>query len=183
MVTSAEPQLFDYGILQEDSDIRVHVGVIVRRVYVFETKKARSLIEQNPHKYPIKLADQPGVIGATGKGWVVPWTEIPGIRQLLYDSFAWESFGALQNQYSTQKKGSMAVACVVQLMKMGRLPIWINDTGESDNEKIQITGTDIVVFCKKKIQVKCDWRCGDKGRGGTGNVFLQNAELNPLKMH
>ena len=36
----------------------------------------------------------------------------------------------------------------------------------------------IVVNGKWRIQVKCDY---DAGPGGTGNLFLQTAECNPLK--
>ncbi len=47
---------------------------------------------------------------------------------------------------------------------------------------MQIRGVDIVVRGQWRIQVKCDY---DAGRGkdgsGTGNLFLQVAERNPLK--
>ena len=56
---------------------------------------------------------------------------------------------------------------------------WL-DAAEDERENVQIQGTDILVFSRKRVQVKCDYRCGDRPLG-TGNVFLQRAERNPLK--
>jgi hypothetical protein len=49
---------------------------------------------------------------------------------------------------------------------------------------VQIDGDDIVVLTganRVHIQVKCDYPGGDKALGGTGNLYLQVAERNPLK--
>jgi hypothetical protein len=73
----------------------------------------------------------------------------------------------------------MAVLCVIAAMKRGRFPFWL-DAAEDKRENVQIQGTDIVVFCRKKVQVKCDYAAGDKPNG-TGNLFLQRAERNPLR--
>lgn len=64
-------------------------------------------------------------------------------------------------------------------MKIGRFPFWI-DAKEDERQGVQIKGTDVVVFCNQRIQVKCDYKAGPKPEG-TGNVFLQKSESNPLK--
>lgn len=171
METSAS--LFAYGILQEQSDIRAHVGVLSRCVYVFQTRLARELLSTN--EYEQAPAKQPGVNGWTANGWKVPWKEIPDIRRLPFISYDWSVF---READSTSDKGRKAVDVVIALMKKGRFPLWL-DAEESDNVKIQLKGTDIVLFNRKRIQVKCDWRCGE-GAGCTGNIYLQSAERNPL---
>lgn len=173
---SAEPDLFDYGIMTEASDIRAHVGVLARTIYVFQTEKARKLIEADPQKYEIRSAGQPGVKGTTAMGWLVPATDIPGIRGLRYDSYAW---GGFSERDSTSEKGRKAVEVVTALLRIGRFPLWM-DAAESKDTTLQITGTDIIIFHKARIQVKCDWRCGG-GEGCTGNLFLQKSERNPLR--
>ncbi len=56
------------------------------------------------------------------------------------------------------------------------VPFWV-EARETNRDTVQIDkGTDIIVFCRKRVQVKCDWSAGK-----TGNLFLQSAERNPLK--
>jgi hypothetical protein len=64
-------------------------------------------------------------------------------------------------------------------MKRGRFPFWLDAT-EDERQNVQILGTDILVFARKKVQVKCDYKAGDKPEG-SGNLFLQRAERNPLR--
>jgi hypothetical protein len=169
--------LHDYGIQNEESDIRAHVSVVTRTVYVFETSAARAAIAAHPD-CPIKFAGQPGCNGPTGKGYVMPLAWIDGVRRVRFRWVRWEEF---QPTMSTSEKGALAVEFVVTLLKYGRFPLWIAAT-ESDDGSVQIAGTDIVVAAHKRIQVKCDWKSGDPPLG-TGNVFLQTAEVNPLKLH
>ena len=70
---------------------------------------------------------------------------------------------------------------VLDSMRLGRFPLWV-DAAEEDRENIQLKGMDIVLFCRKRIQVKCDYRSGDRPLG-TGNLFIQKAERNPLKRY
>jgi hypothetical protein len=167
-------ELFESGIQTENSDIRAHVSVVGKSIYVFPTVNGIAAMESCQN---IKEAGQPGVAGVTGKGKAVPWQSIAGIRKLQYHS--WPRWGEFDRVLSTSQKGKLAVECVIASMKIGRFPFWL-DAAEDSRENIQVAGTDIVVFCKKKIQVKCDYYCGD---GGTGNIFLQFAERNPLKFH
>lgn len=168
-------ELFEYGIQTENSDVRAHVSVVNKSIFAYETKNGIKAIEKYRPKEA--FASQPGVDGATAKGWLVRPEWIDGLIRLNYVS--WPYWHLFNLSMTTTQKGSLAVQCVFDCMKIGRFPFWINAT-EEDRENIQIKGVDIVVFCRKKIQVKCDWYSGPFP--GTGNLFLQSAERNPLKM-
>ena len=169
-------ELFNSGIHTENSDIRAHVGVANRKVYVFQTKHG---VDAMSACDVTKEAFQPGVVYATARGKIVPWDSIKGIRVLPCTNWSrWNEFHPLM---TTSQRGALAVACVIDIMKAGRFPLWL-DAWEDERENVQIKGTDILLFCRKKIQVKCDWSCGERPNG-TGNIFLQIAERNPLKMH
>ena len=172
---SMTEELFEYGIYTENSDVRAHVSVVNHNIYVFQTKKGIKAIEK--HEPRLRSAGQPGVKGVTGMGWPVSVDWIEDIRVRQY--WTWPHWEEFSKDMNTSEKGALAVKCVLDCMKIGKFPFWVDAT-EDDRENIQIKGTDIVVFCRKKIQVKCDWKCGCKPKG-TGNVFLQQAERNPLK--
>jgi hypothetical protein len=164
-------ELFEHGIHTEKSDIRAHVSASDKTVYVFRTVEGLRAIER--YKPPLAPAKQDGVVGKTAVGWLVQPDWIEDLRRLRFQS--WKQWSALHPRLSTSAKGRLAVACVVEIMRMGRFPLWI-DASESDRENVQIEGTDIIVFARKKIQVKCDMSAGI-----TGNLYLQKAERNPLK--
>lgn len=168
-------QLFEYGIQTENSDVRAHVSVVNRTIYAFPTATAVMAIKK--HQPEEREATQPGAIGPTARGYVVPIELIPDLRKLPYHS--WLMWSDFRPELNTSEKGKLAVQCVIDCMKIGRFPFWI-DASEDERQNVQIGGTDIVVFCRKKIQVKCDWKCGEKPNG-TGNLFLQSAERNPFK--
>ena len=167
-------ELFEYGIHLENSDIRAHVSVINKTIYVFQTKLGIEAIKK--YDPPLAKASQPGFIGYTGEGWLVKPEWINDLRKIKF--FSWESWSNFDSKLSTSQKGQLAVQCVVDAIKIGIFPFWF-DTLEDTRENIQIKGTDIIIFCRKKIQVKCDYRCGEFP--GTGNLFLQKAERNPFK--
>jgi len=163
--------LFEYGIHTEQSDVRAHVSVCNKTLYIFPTKNGVAAIEK--HCPPLADAGQNGVKGRTANGWLTKIEWIEDIRKLTFAS--WDGWDRFKPDLSTSEKGKLAVECVIQLMKIGRFPFWLDAT-EDERENIQVSGTDILIFCRKKVQVKCDWRIGE-----TGNLFLQRAERNPLK--
>ncbi len=170
------PALHEYGIHTEQSDIRAHVSVVCRTIYVFKTESGRAAIRE--FSPPLRQAYQEGVAGATAEGWIVGVGMIPDIRRLRFDS--WPEWPRFFPSLSTSEKGAMAVRCVISAMKLGRFPFWL-DAAENDDHDIQVSGTDIIVACNQRIQVKCDFRGGDPP--GTGNLFLQRAERNPLRRY
>jgi len=178
METSADPQLFDYGIHNEASNIRAHVGVLARVLYVFPTVCATRVMS----RFSIRPAFQDGVTGATAQGHCVPPASIENIRRLAISE---ERMVGFTETLSTSEKGNRAVEIVSAFLKAGRFPLWLDGEFVSDPE-IQITGTDIKVRGNWNIEVKCDFRASDE-RGEphpkcTGNLYLQIAERNPRKM-
>lgn len=165
-------ELFEYGIHTERSDVRAHVSGADKTVYVFQTKNGVEAIRVNDP--PLRSAGQPGVVGKTAEGWLVKPEWIEDMRCVRFHS--WPDWSLYSPSMSTTEKGKLAVRCVVEVMRLGRFPFWLDAT-EDERENVQISGTDILVFCRKRVQVKCDWRAGE-----TGNLFLQRAERNPLRM-
>jgi len=165
-------ELFEYGILTEKSDIRAHVSVVNRSIYAFRTADGVAAIKR--HSPALKTATQPGVEGITGQGWVVSVSQISNLKHIC--GSRWPHWDEFKESMSTSAKGALAVKCVCDCMAAGKFPFWVS-AAEDRRTSIQIKGTDIVVFCKTMVQVKCDWRCGPPP--GTGNLFLQKAERNP----
>lgn len=165
--------LFEYGIFQENSDIRAHVSS--RIVYVYETEKGRTAIKNGSFRRGNAM--QPGYSKITGSGILVPPEFIDGLIRLYFKS--WTGWAFYSPDMSTTQKGNWAVTCVKDLMKIGRFPFFI-DAYNKDRQSISIeedkNGTDILVCLDKRIQVKCDYPAAK-----TGNLFLQTHEINPYK--
>ena len=169
--------LVEYGIQNENSDIRAHVSVMNRAVYVFKTAAGRAAIDRyNPKR---RSASQPGADGVTAIGWLVKPEWIDDLRTLRFES--WPRWSEFKPGMSTVEKGNLAVACVIECIRRGKFPFWL-ETKECETVDIQVAGTDIVVAANVRIQVKCDRRSGPQPLG-TGNLFLQQYERNPLKLH
>jgi hypothetical protein len=169
--------LFAHGIQNEDSDIRAHVGVRARTVFVFRTEEARRLVEGRDQASG-RFAGQSGVNGPTAFGFPVALSEFHDLRRIEYPGCCF--WAGWTNDLDTSRKGRRAVYVVTSLLSQGRFPLWIA-CAESKDRAVQIAGTDIVVCCKQRIQVKCDYNAGD-APGCTGNIYLQTAERNPLKL-
>jgi len=168
--------LVDYGIQTEDSDIRAHVSVIARRVYVFKTPEGRKAAEAS---HRIGRAYQHGVLTARGK-LVTPDT-INGclVVEIPDDIFEKARFVVTDSEPT---KGNKAVFVVKEMLKRGLVPVDTVHQECLDKEK-QIRGVDIEITAAVKLQVKCDWFAGHKALGGTGNLFLQFQECNPNGLH
>lgn len=171
-------QLFDYGIHNEASNIRAHVGVLAKTLFVFPTIEAVRVM----HKFRTVKAFQPGCDFPTAEGKLAPPNEIPNLRAIPFHSRRCEGF---EENLSTSEKGDRAVQIVSDCLKCGRFPLWLE--GEFVHEKeIQITGTDLVVVGRWKIEVKCDFKAsvkkGEPHERCTGHLFLQTAECNPKKL-
>jgi len=168
--------LFEYGILQEKSDLRAHVSVVGECVYVFQTSSAVRAIKS--HHYH----EAPAYTGSilTAMGLLVPPFDIDGLRvvDIPADVVAAVDFNKADN---TTSKGNKAVEVVRVLLNRGLFPM--NAAPEIvEDKQMQISGLDILVKMEVKIQVKCDWKCGVSD-GCSGNLYLQIAESNPYKQH
>lgn len=178
-----EQGLAEYGIQTEKSDIRVHVCPRIKRVYVYPTSAGLDAV--NSGRYEKRPAYQPGYIGKTAEGFLVPPDEIAFCAEIKIRGAVWEKVD-IRKEESTSVKGEKAVRIVKGMLKHGLCPI-PTPNQEVKEYEMQISGADILVRKGErqevKIQVKCDYEGGCKKIGGTGNLFLQTAEINPLGMY
>ena len=165
--------LVEYGIFQEKSDIRAHVTN--KYIFVFKTIECLKYISENKNKLKTAYANQPNCEDPTGYGYLIKPDMINNIRKLQFNT--WNRWHEFNNKWSTSKKGTFAVDCVIELIRLGRFPFWL-EVKQNDNIKIDIQGTDILVVMNQRIQVKCDYPIIE-----SGNLFIQIKEKNPLKLH
>jgi len=177
--------LFDYGIQNEQSDIRVHVCPVARRVYVYPTDCGLQAIEMG--NYPQRNGYQRDVDEPTARGYLVPPFDIEKCVGLTFRSTAWDKIN-FQSTDDTSEKGIKAIQLVKGMLRQGLFPAPFLGREVTDKD-IQIDGTDIIVNSNGsasgilRLQVKCDYPGGEKSLGGTGNLFLQTAERNPNKRY
>lgn len=170
--------LYEYGIFQENSDIRAHVGPLSKTVYVFRTKDMMN--EILTRRYECKSAMQRGVDYITGWGPVVP-CDLKFVRRILWHNVAWWTW--FRQGAGETEKGNVAVKVISELMRIGRFPFWVLPEEVTDI-KLDVDGTDIIVSGKWHTQVKCDFPAGPKSIDGCyGNLFIQTHECNPLGKH
>lgn len=171
-----KPGLVKYGIEEEQSDIRAHVSVMGKCVYVYPTKSGIAAIKTG--LYEKRIARTGAQI--TADGFIVP----PGAIKFMHIVQIPAGIMALADfneSDTTSQKGDKAVRVVQWLLRAGKFPLMAMPAVIQDTE-MQVQGLDIIVRLKARIQVKCDWRAG-VGIGCTGNLYLQIAECNPLKRH
>jgi hypothetical protein len=174
-------QLIEYGIQLERSDVRIHVGVQTRRLYVFQTAAAQKLLQEHRKDFKERPGFQQDVEYATSNGILVPCYRMPTLRHVLLASDDWwKKFNPL---HTPSEKGRMAARLAQRALKEGYVPLPFALVIESKDLKIQRSGADILLWGHLRIQVKCDWEAGPKAWGGSGNLFLQVAEINPLKRY
>ena len=186
--------LVKYGILDDKSDYRIHVGFHIGRVYFFLTENAKELIRRRKDEgiYPIRHATQPGVNGSiTGSGWCVPWSHVDGIKEIMIPKNILALEMIDHNKDGTSKKGDKAIRVCKRMLNAGRIPLPMVALEVQDYE-MQIAGSDLIIVQRTySIQVKCDAPCGGNGSGRdpdtnlgwTGNLFLQRGESNPFKQY
>lgn len=166
--------LVDYGIQNEESDIRAHVCVNTKKVYVFPTSSGQRTIDRGIYKkVPVHTK---GITTATG--YLVPPDDIDGL-EIVDIPNDWMNKVNFKLDESTTRKGNKAVAIVKGLIKHGMFPLGLESKEITDMD-MQIKGLDIVIDKMPTIQVKCDYKGGHRHFGGTGNLFLQVSECNPF---
>lgn len=168
--------MYEYGIAQEKSTQRAHVCFNVGTLYVYKTSACLESIDPNRHR--VVNGYQPGVNYPTSKGYLVPPSDIKGIRRVSIPKKLLHRYMITDDQTTTQK-GENAVNICTTLMRNGLFPFFVSPYEVTDHQ-MQINGTDILVKGDHLVQVKCDMRGGE---GGTGNLFIQTHEINPLGMH
>lgn len=183
-------KLVPCGIQTEKSDLRAHVSISARGVYLFPTKNGSKITDQcrkmelGGQKPPyFKVQVKTGQI-VTAEGYLVPPDDIPGCLRIPIplSVFLGANFKPEDQYGCTTIRGDKAVAIVKEMLKLGLIPVTL-EVNEVTDQDLQISGTDIIVKAQARIQVKCDWRAGHRDFGGTGNLFLQVAECNPNGWH
>jgi hypothetical protein len=170
-------QLVEYGIQNEQSDLRAHVCPKCQEVYVFPTLVGRSLISGGA--FPMVKGRQNGLV--TAEGYLVPPEEIPECRT-VEPPVHWWGVLDIRDTDDLGSKGKKAVNLVRWMLLKGVFPLWFVHT-EITDKNIQIKGLDIYVNANCRIQVKCDFPGGRSTRGGSGNLFIQVRECNPFGIY
>ena len=171
-------KLVDYGIQNEDSDLRAHVCAEIQTVYVYPTKEG--IIETESDRYELKRVFTGNI--ETARGYAIPIDNIKNcIAISMINHLMWNSQNITYKD-TTSDKGIKSVNIVKTILNEGKFPFMTEGKTISDAQ-MQINGVDITVDLNIKIQVKCDYRGGATELGGTGNLFLQKQECNPYKFH
>ena len=172
-------RLTDYGIHNEKSDVRAHVCPVARQIYVFPTTSGVEAIESG--RYREVDGFQEGVEGRTASGFLVPPMDIAQVVRIGVRRGVWDHIRITASD-SLPEKGGKSTRLVATMIYKGMLPI--PGVAYTDPD-LDIQGTDILFSAgevTQHIQVKCDFRGGEKRYGGTGNLFLQVAERNPRRL-
>ena len=169
-------QLIEYGIQNEESDIRIHVCFGVGRIYSYETVHGADTIRNGRYReIPVW---QKGINTATG--YAVPIDDLEHNSIKIPDELMKEDPGDVSD---LNAKGCAAVDVVRKMLIMGMIPL-PHIAKEVCEKDLQLSGCDIITISHElRIQVKCDYKGGDKHLGGTGNLFLQTKECNPFGIH
>jgi len=166
-------ELIEYGIFQYDSDYCAHVGFDVCMIFLYETEYMKNFILNNNFRTASAFQDNI----KTAQGFLIPWDK-PDLIII--------SLPQLNKKYSfcsdTSIKGKWAVDIVKHSLKLGMVPFRFK-VNEITDKDMQLKGKDIIAISSFSIQVKCDWKAGPKEKGGTGNLFIQTHECNPLGKH
>ncbi len=173
-------KLVEYGVEQDQSDYRAHVGYKVQHVYIFPTASAKALLRSD-HNLEEKTATQNGVNGPTAKGFPAPISHLKGIQEVLIPPDIYQRHPIRPTDQTTWK-GARAVEIVQAMLRRGLIALPLATTEITDKD-MQVKGGDIIISSSLVIQVKCDYLAGPRKLGGTGNLYLQTHECNPRRMY
>lgn len=175
-----QSKLKEYGINNEISDIRSHVGPLSQQVFVYKTKDGKEAMQKHISAGGVeKVGGQPGYDGITFRGYAVPVKYFDDLKIINLDI---EWFMNYRKDLPLEMKGRLAVSVVHKLLLNGMFPLWTQGY-ETKTRTIQISGEDIKINGTWKIQVKNDEKAGTVDSGGSGNLFLQTHESNPFKKY
>ena len=172
------PDLVDYGIHNEASDIRIHVARLAKKLYIFRTVYGLAAIDLG--NYRIGYVRRNG--GIVGEGYLVPPGDIMFISEVSIPDHVLEKYPLHAKQGQESEKGEQGEKIVQDMSDLGILigPL-IYDREKS--VKVQISGIDGRGRANLAIQVKYDEQAGKGHDDCTGNLFLQRAERNPEGKH
>ena len=162
------------GIYNDESDYRVHVCPIAKRIYCYPTEHGKMATNKRMRAADVTTNN---IKTATGHG--IPIDEIGFCRQIKIPDLYWEKSNFKKGEKGNGKK---AEELVIELANAGILKYESKSTSVN-NVGLQRKGYDIKVSSNWNIQVKLDFRGGRRELGGTGNLFIQVEECNPEGIH
>jgi len=169
-------QLVDYGILQEESDYRVHVGPRARKVYWFKTQEAVDYCEGND--IPKHQTYTDGIV--TAIGYTPYWQDIPNIQSADPPEEIWIRLD-FSRYDAPSVKGEKAELVYEYCVNKNIIVLPMKGVQRIEDVETQLRGIDCILI-PPTVQIKCDYYCGD-GPGCTGNLYLQVSECNPHSSH
>lgn len=165
--------LTNYGIMDEQVHLRVHVCVIAQKAYAFIPGNARKAIEAGNYRL---ISVRPPWAGGqeTARGYCVPVRDIIGIQCFdVPDLIKAQNFSQTDNPSVGGKK---AQNVVVQMARQGIFCPPCEPEVIGDEER-QIAHIDLLLWNVFQMQVKLDSKGGVHPQA-TGNLFLQTCERN-----
>ncbi len=177
--------MIEHGIQNDKSDYNVRIGVLARQIFVFPTLEGIKAMEKAKEiGVKQKSAYQPGVSFATANGYPTP---IDYVEELIIISIPDDIYleHLISQRDSTSIKGEKAQSIVISMLKRGLIPLPLQVNIVDDKDLQIISQTDIIIHSKLHLQIKCDYRCGNKNRHPqcTGNFYFQTEESNPLRKY
>lgn len=169
--------LVEHGIQTCESEYIIHVCPKPGKIYIYASSVGLDAVESG--LYPIKsvwtrLPNK--MLCETAQGYPVPWEHLENIRYIDIPNDLLEYHSHVKNA-PTSRKGRWAEWVVKEMMGRGLLT-FKNIEAVNDVE-MQIRGIDIQAYTPT-YQVKYDGPGGHREFGGSGNLFLQIRECNPL---
>jgi hypothetical protein len=172
--------LVPYGIFDDKADMRFHVSVVTRTVFVFEPVNALAAIEAR--SYPLvfaKTKDETGEDIVTGQGYLIPPGDINGCRSVPIPFHLFDQIG-FDSQDGSTAKGAKAERLVLWMIDAGFISTVIRKVAVTERE-LQVSGADVIMA--RVLQIKLDWKAGSRQLGGSGHLFIQTAECNPQQQY
>ncbi|KKL88964.1 hypothetical protein LCGC14_1919450 [marine sediment metagenome] len=190
MTKLGNTELLQYGIYEEEVDLRIHIAYKVKKIYIYEREEAIKILQHHPTRSSYQEVN--GAKTETARGHIVP-VEIGlfGIQGLI-DINIRKSI--LEKNWCEQTddesiKGERAVNIVREMLEKGVIQLYLPEQfkvrakHEGDLD-MQLKGKDIILIPEQpSIQVKCDYMAGSRALGGTGNLYIQTHECNPHGKH
>lgn len=167
-------ELVKSGIAEETSDIRVHVSMATKSVYIYRTQDGVDAIDPSRHR-EVKV-ERRGYV--TAAGFLVPPGDIRNCERIAIPVGLHWPYDFSKDD-SEEKKGKNAEDIVRAMLRDGDICL-MPFVERVDDIAQQISGVDLIAKMDLKIQVKADHDAGPKELGGTGNLFLQVEECNPF---
>ena len=168
--------LVNYGIFNEQVDLRIHVCVLAGKAYTYMPKYGIEAICSG--KYATRTAAPAHArYEVTANGYIVPPAQITYCHE--YDVGLLIDLEKFNRTDSPTIKGQKALNVVCNMVRLGMICPPSQPEIVTDRE-MQIAGVDIIIPPCFRAQVKCDYNGGASDKPGvTGNLYLQIAERNP----